>query len=272
MSTTQSYIYDMWHDTHTTPPPSSSSFLHPSTILRRTPTPATNPRRPLIVHAASGSSSARTPTSRAAHLASSSSSFLHPSTILRRTATTATNPRRPLTVRVARGSSSARTPTSRQPTVLPPPPPSSIPPPSSAASPPPPPPPTTGTHDGPCACGPSITDYAWRIIDYVSTHNRLWAHIIDYAAMHNRLCEAWSFPMALLPASYDPSGSHLRYPYATVSFSFLLRFSHLTWEGSTFNLLPMLLCSFFTLCRTSSLEVQSFHGGSLEVAGMLKWR
>ncbi|KAL2318105.1 hypothetical protein Fmac_031981 [Flemingia macrophylla] len=40
---------------HRTPPPSSSSsFLHPSTILRRTPTPATNPRRPLTVRAARG--------------------------------------------------------------------------------------------------------------------------------------------------------------------------------------------------------------------------
>ncbi|KAL2332724.1 hypothetical protein Fmac_013937 [Flemingia macrophylla] len=208
----------------------------------------------------------------AAHLASSSSSFLHPSTILRRTPTTATNPRRPFTVRVAPGKLQCKNPdVTGSPScflllLLPPsfhhPPPHPH---------PPPPTPTTGIHDGP-RMRPSITDYAWRIIDYVSTHNRLWAHIIDYAAMHNRLCEAWSFPMALPQAFYDPSGSHLRYPSATVSFSFLLRFSHLTWEGSSFNLLPMLLCIFFTLCRTSSLEVQSFHGGSLEVAGMLKWR
>ncbi|KAL2340072.1 hypothetical protein Fmac_008012 [Flemingia macrophylla] len=36
------------------PGSSSSSFLHPSTILRRTPTPSTNPRRPLTVRAAGG--------------------------------------------------------------------------------------------------------------------------------------------------------------------------------------------------------------------------
>ncbi|KAL2333635.1 hypothetical protein Fmac_014848 [Flemingia macrophylla] len=81
--------------------------------------------------------------------------------------------------------------------------------------------------------------------------------------MHNRLCEACSFlrrfpfPMALPPTCDDPFGSHLGCPSATVSSSLLLRFNHVTCEGSTCNELPLLHRSFFSLCRISFRETNN---------------
>ncbi|KAL2322641.1 hypothetical protein Fmac_027020 [Flemingia macrophylla] len=75
--------------------------------------------------------------------------------------------------------------------------------------------------------------------------------LVDLHVQHNRLCahNLWSFAFRhecrRPPSSYHPSGSHFNYPSVTVSYSFLLRFSHLTWGGNTFNLLPLLLWSFF---------------------------
>ncbi|KAL2334777.1 hypothetical protein Fmac_015990 [Flemingia macrophylla] len=63
--------------------------------------------------------------------------------------------------------------------------------------------------------------------------------------------------MALPPACDDPFGCHLGCPSATVFSSLLLRFSHVTCEGSTCNELPLLHQSFFNLCRTSFREVHT---------------
>ncbi|KAL2320650.1 hypothetical protein Fmac_029619 [Flemingia macrophylla] len=63
--------------------------------------------------------------------------------------------------------------------------------------------------------------------------------------------------MELPPACDDPSGSHLGCLSATVSCSLLLRFSHVTCEGSTCNEQPLLHLSFFSLCRTSFREVHT---------------